>query len=147
LLIALVALACAACATAPAGDHATIRTEAPVHPPLLGLDFWSVEPRIVERDGSPVYLPPFHDAVLVPGRHTITVEVAKGPTGMFGVAPLLGTCRGKVQIDAAAGRSYGVRFRREQDGEVLEVSDRGTGAVLVRVPCVPVQGRADPGKP
>jgi hypothetical protein len=147
LLIALAALACAACATAPSGDHATIRTEAPIHPPLLGLDFWSAEPRIVERDGTPAYLPPFYDAVLAPGRHTVTVEVAKGPTGMFGVAPLLGTCRGQVQIDAVAGRGYVVRYKREQDDEVLEVSDREAGAVLVRVPCVPSGGRTDAGKP
>jgi hypothetical protein len=137
LVAVLVVLASAACAPIPSKDIAVVRTEGLIHPPLLGLDFWSSELHIVELDGKPLFLSEFHNAELAVGRHLITVEVWKGPTGMFGVAPLLGKCRGQIEIEAEAGKTYVVKFRRDENSEVLESIDGTTGAVLLRVPCVP----------
>jgi hypothetical protein len=137
LVALLVVLASAACAPIPPKETAVVRTEGLIHPPLLGLDFWSSELHIVELDGKPLLLSEFHNAELALGRHLITVEVWKGPTGMFGVAPLLGKCRGQVEIDAEAGKTYVVKFRRDENSEVLESIDGTTGAVLRRVPCAP----------
>ena len=121
----------------PAKDTATVRVEAPIHPPLLGLDFWGTDAYIVELDGNSVLLPAFHDAALTPGKHTVTVDVWKGPTGLFGVAPLLGKCRGQLTIDAAVGHAYIIKFKRDERAELLESIDSPTGVVLIRVPCVP----------
>jgi hypothetical protein len=121
----------------PAKETATVRVEAPIHPPLLGLDFWSTDAYIVELDGNSILLPAFHDAALTPGKHTVTVDVWKGPTGLFGVAPLLGKCRGQLPIDAEAGHAYIIKFKRDERAESLESIDSPTGVVLIRVPCVP----------
>ena len=134
-----VSLLGSACGPMPTKETAVVHAEAFIHPPILGLDFWSTELYIVEVDGKPQYLPQFYNAELAPGRHSITVEVRKGPTGILGVAPLLGICRGQLEIDAEAGKTYIVEFKRESQSELLRGLDKTTGAVLFNAPCIPRQ--------
>jgi hypothetical protein len=77
----------------------------------------------------------FSNQALAPGLHAVTVEVWKGPTGLFGVAPLLGRCRGRLAIDAAQEATYAIRFQRGDGGEFLQAVDLASGAVVDRVPC------------
>ncbi|HEX4885323.1 MAG TPA: hypothetical protein VFX05_14375, partial [Casimicrobiaceae bacterium] len=128
-------VAAGACAPMATKEGAVVRTEAFIHPPLLGLDFWSTELHIVDVDGRPVFVPVFYNQALAPGLHAVTVEVWKGPTGLLGVAPLLGRCRGRLAIDAAPEAIYAIRFQRGDGGEFLQAVDLASGTVVDRVPC------------
>jgi hypothetical protein len=102
--------------------------------PFVLLDFGTVELNITELDGK---RPSFRSVNLSPGRHSVTIEVLKGSSGMFGVAPFLGKCRSQLEIDAEAGKLYEVELIKEKESEVLRFTDKKTGSILFNAPCIP----------
>lgn len=125
-----------ACTLTPAKDKdtAVLHVVRKLSFPFALLDFGTVDLNIADLDGKK----PIHRSVnLTPGKHSVTVEALKGPTGMLGVAPFLGKCHSQFEIDVVAGKSYKVELIREKEKEVFRLSDNISETILFDVPCIP----------
>jgi hypothetical protein len=130
LVISLGAMGC----TPMASKHsAVLSTEDSPTFPFILVDFGSVELHLVKVDGQVIYR---RHTELLPGHHSVCVKVMKGPTGLFGVAPFLGTYWGTLEFDAEAGNSYRVQFDGSKEPAELILLNVQSGSILAHTPCI-----------
>lgn len=133
-LLLAIGLVVTSCAPIPTKTTAVVSVQdAPALPGFL-VDFGSAELKIVNVDGKLLY---GKISKLSPGQHSVCVEVLKGPTGLFGVAPFLGSCSGILDFTAEAGNEYHVACDRSKDPAELRLLDTKSGSVLAHAPCSP----------
>lgn len=127
--IALLVSVGAGCAAVPTHDTAVVHLEQSKTFPFVVVDFSSVELR------TPALKMYRWAATVPPGKQSIRVLALKGPSGAFGIVPMLGSCSGVVTFDAHAGNEYKIAFFRDDGSGALQVVDVATGFVLDQVPC------------
>lgn len=127
---ALLVLVGAGCAVVPTHDTAVVHLKHSKTYPFVVFDFYSVELR------APALKTTGWAATVSPGKQSIRVLALKGPSGYFGIVPMLGICSGVVTFDAHAGNEYNIEFFRNDGSGELQVVDVATGFVVDQVPCV-----------
>lgn len=120
----------AGCAAVPTHDTAVVHLKQSKTFPFVVVDFSSVELR------TPALKMYRWAATVSPGKQSIRVLALKGPSGAFGIVPMLGSCSGVVTFDAHAGNEYDIEFFRNDGSGALQVVDLATGFVVEHVPCV-----------
>lgn len=124
-----------ACAPMPTKSTAVLLFRNNWSFPFVILDFGSTAMAVVEINGEEIFKSGWLE--LPAGRHKVAVQITKGPTGFFGPAPLLGTCRAILDVEVEANQIYVIQFKREDKKEIVQIRAKSHERPLLTAPCVP----------